>query len=644
MKNTPVTAVVTLLCTLGLLLGAPLVAFGVGAFPVATGGTGQVTFTQGVLYSPGTTKAFQTTATTSASCSGSTSCTAFTVFGSSPITISSSGGTSFGQTWEINANGLLAPTTTKSIAVNGTATSTFAAGVEATAIGARVFYATSTATSTFAGGLNITGTDCYAVQSTCLQTFIQNATAYKSAANYATAVVLAGTPSYNNGTAGVGATLTEVGTGALVVDGQNPSVGQRVLIKNQADQTQNGIYVVTAAGSGIASYILTRSTDYNTANDIYAGTTVPILAGGNTNGDTQWTMSTTGTIVVGASNIVFIETSFGTGGTVTSVGTATGLQGGPITTSGTLSLLSYLSTSSAETSGRIPFWTTTGGTPASLSGGSSNFTFNNANSTLFAAYGTSTAFQATTFYVGTTPVISNGGGQWTFPASVSATFVGGSGASTNVAYWSGANTVTNSSAFTYTSAASLLTVPNASTTSLTVSQGALFATNYATSQSNVGIATTSPWGLLSINAAGLPGPAFLIGSTTKTYFQVTQGGQVGLSELKPAGTSTSMVFDWVLSPTLITLNMGTSNYTITFINATSSNMAGSRKMIQTCNPASGSGGTPTFTNVEYAGGALPTFTTTANQCDLTSIYVGSGTSTPAAPSYKLFGASSLGFQ
>lgn len=75
---------------LGLLGGAGI-AFA-AAFLVAQGGTSQSTFTQGILYSPGGTNPFQTIATTTASCSGSTTCTSFTVFGSSPITISSSGG------------------------------------------------------------------------------------------------------------------------------------------------------------------------------------------------------------------------------------------------------------------------------------------------------------------------------------------------------------------------------------------------------------------------------------------------------------------------------------------------------------------------------------------------------------------------
>lgn len=271
-----------------------------------------------------------------------------------------------------------------------------------------------TGTSTFSGGINLNGTDCFAIAGTCLQTFIQNATAYKQAVSYATAAVLAGTPTYNNGSSGVGATLTEVGTGALSVDGQAPSAGQRVLVKNQADQTQNGIYVVTATGSGIASYILTRSTDYNTSNDIYAGTTVPVLVGGTANGDTQWTESTTGTIVVGTSNIAFIETSYGTSGTVTSIATNNGLTGGTITTSGTIGLATInAGVLGAQANGSVPT--------------------SQATSTL---YGTGTGGQVLTW--------NNGVPQWV----ATTTYASGAGISTS--FVNGQLTITNTgSTFAY---------------------------------------------------------------------------------------------------------------------------------------------------------------------------------------------------
>ena len=53
---------------------------------------------------------------------------------------------------------------------------------------------------------------------------------------------------YNNGTAGVGATLTASANAALVIDGVVTSGGDRVLIKNETSAADNGIYVVTSAG------------------------------------------------------------------------------------------------------------------------------------------------------------------------------------------------------------------------------------------------------------------------------------------------------------------------------------------------------------------------------------------------------------
>lgn len=79
----------------------------------------------------------------------------------------------------------------------------------------------------------------------------------------ATTVVLPGTPIYNNGLSGVGATLTRSANGTLgTIDGIGSfAVNDRILVKNQSSQLQNGTYVVTQVGGGGSPYILTRTTD-----------------------------------------------------------------------------------------------------------------------------------------------------------------------------------------------------------------------------------------------------------------------------------------------------------------------------------------------------------------------------------------------
>ncbi len=55
------------------------------------------------------------------------------------------------------------------------------------------------------------------------------------------------------------------------------------------------------------------------------------------------------------------------------------------------------------------------------------------------------------------------------------------------------------------------------------------------STGNVGVGTTSPWGLLSVNANGLTGgaPQFVVGSSTATNFIVANNGNVGIGTSAP---------------------------------------------------------------------------------------------------------------
>ena len=119
---------------------------------------------------------------------------------------------------------------------------------------------------------------------------------------------------YNNGTAGVGATLTNAGTqAALVIDGVTVSAADRVLVYQQTTQTQNGIYVVTDVGSGSTNWILTRSSDadtyvINSAAGLSEGSTVFVQQGATGSGET-YTCNTTGVITFGTTNITFAQIS-----------------------------------------------------------------------------------------------------------------------------------------------------------------------------------------------------------------------------------------------------------------------------------------------------------------------------------------------
>jgi hypothetical protein len=133
--------------------------------------------------------------------------------------------------------------------------------------------------------------------------------------NYHEAVTAATTNNlgvtYSNGSSGVGATLTadtlrEFNT----LDGATVSVGQRVLIKNQTTQLQNGIYTLTNNGSaGVTAWILTRATDAdnNPSGEMRNGDEL-FCANGTVNAGKSFINSTSvDPIVIGTTAITFSE-------------------------------------------------------------------------------------------------------------------------------------------------------------------------------------------------------------------------------------------------------------------------------------------------------------------------------------------------
>lgn len=91
------------------------------------------------------------------------------------------------------------------------------------------------------------------------------------------------------------------GTPVTTIDGITLSENDRILVKDQSDKTQNGIYVVDATGA-----TLTRSDDFKTSSIIMNNTTVPV-AEGTTNADTKWVVVSDGALTVDTSNIIFVK-------------------------------------------------------------------------------------------------------------------------------------------------------------------------------------------------------------------------------------------------------------------------------------------------------------------------------------------------
>tara|TARA_B100001750_G_scaffold75985_1_gene60376 strand:+ start:795 stop:2387 length:1593 start_codon:yes stop_codon:yes gene_type:complete len=117
---------------------------------------------------------------------------------------------------------------------------------------------------------------------------------------------------YNNGTAGVGATLTNNGAKAAInIDGVALSANDRVLVKDQTGNTANGIYTVTDIGSGSTNWVLTRSTDTDTAAELNSGVFF-FCEGGTTNADNGYVMTQDSAITFGTTHIIFAQFS-GTG-------------------------------------------------------------------------------------------------------------------------------------------------------------------------------------------------------------------------------------------------------------------------------------------------------------------------------------------
>jgi hypothetical protein len=202
----------------------------------------------------------------------------------------------------------------KGVWVDASGTSNYAATIGSTAVnlGATV--------STLAGLTSVTVTQDPSVAldlatKQYVDTLVSSGITYHAAVKYEVPDSTGNlTATYNNGTAGVGATLTNAGTQtAFTPDGIVATAGDRVLIYNQTSAFQNGVYEVTTVGSGATNWVLTRTTDTDSyglkdPNALGNGDAF-FVASGNTGAGETYVCNTVGVITFGTTAITFQQIS-----------------------------------------------------------------------------------------------------------------------------------------------------------------------------------------------------------------------------------------------------------------------------------------------------------------------------------------------
>jgi hypothetical protein len=97
----------------------------------------------------------------------------------------------------------------------------------------------------------------------------------------------------------------------IEIDTVEPDINDRILVKNQSDETQNGIYRVVQIGGPSQPWILSRTSDFNgqgIAGQISAGDFV-FVTEGYQNGGTGWVQTTPNPVTVNVSPIHWTQFS-----------------------------------------------------------------------------------------------------------------------------------------------------------------------------------------------------------------------------------------------------------------------------------------------------------------------------------------------
>ncbi|CAB4167278.1 hypothetical protein UFOVP1666_54 [uncultured Caudovirales phage] len=275
-----------------------------------------------------------------------------------------------------------------------------------------------------------------------------------------TSLTSGGTVTYDNGTLGVGATLT-LQNALTSLDTISLTNDMRILVKNEANQTHNGVYTWVTGGT-----VLTRVNDMDIAEDV-AGGDFMFVVSGSVNGDTGWVQTQVVT-TMGTDPIIFAQ--FSGAGTYLA-GDGLTIDGSTFNVGGTTNRISvssdavdisasYVGQSSITTLGTIGtgIWNgaivggTYGGT--GINNGASTITIGGNISTAGAfttsgAYGTTlTATNTTSVTLPTTGTLATLAGSETLSSKT----ITGSSIGTSSPSTAAFTTLTSSGATTFTSA------------------------------------------------------------------------------------------------------------------------------------------------------------------------------------------------
>jgi len=127
-----------------------------------------------------------------------------------------------------------------------------------------------------------------------------NGISYKTSARVASTANIAGTFNAN--------TFTTTAKGQLTIDGVAVALNDRVLLKDQSEGWQNGIYYVTDTGADGSTAVLTRVADADASSEVKAGMFV-FISEGTANGDNGYTLTTNDPITLNTTALVFTQTS-----------------------------------------------------------------------------------------------------------------------------------------------------------------------------------------------------------------------------------------------------------------------------------------------------------------------------------------------